>query len=166
MGGASSRTKGHDFERHIARLLRVSFPDARRGLQYKDPRECDVEETPFRIECKRLAKVNSGDITQALMQVKRDGENHDDHRPQVVITKADRREALVHMTLDTLLTIVERHFWKPLEDADIIHFPDGSLLAVGPVADEDKMRGVPAEWPSTECPHGHRADEDCTVCDD
>ncbi len=120
MGGASSRTKGHDFERHIARLFRVSFPDARRGIQYKDPRECDVEGTPFRIECKRLRTVRPADLTAALMQSKRDGITHCDDRPQVVITKADRREALVCMTLDSFMSIIEKHFWVPTVDADII----------------------------------------------
>ena len=121
--GKMSRTKGHNFERLVAKMLRVVFPDARRGLQYKDPRECDVEGTPFRIECKRLARVSAADVLGAIMQCKRDGEEHDDDRPCIAVTKADQREALVHMTLDTFMTIVERHFYKPTEEAEIIPFP-------------------------------------------
>ena len=123
MGGKSSRTKGHDFERWVARGVKAIYPEARRGLQYRDPRECDVEGTPFRIECKRLAKVAAADIMAAIMQSKRDGEEHNDDRLQVVVTKADRREPLVHMTFDTFCSMVERHFYKPTEDADIIPFP-------------------------------------------
>ena len=123
MGGKSSRTKGHNFERTTAKALRSIFPGAARGLQYRDPRECDVEGTPFRFECKRLAKVAAADILAAIMQVKRDGEKYDDDRLQVVVTKADRREAMVHMTFDTFCSMVERHFYKPTEDAEIIPFP-------------------------------------------
>lgn len=136
MGGASSRTKGHDFERHVARLMRVSFLDARRGLQYRDPRECDVEGTPFRIECKRLQVVRPADLTQALMQVKREGDTHGDDRPQVVITKADRREAMVHMTLDTFMTIIEQNFWRPTAEDDVIPLP-GALMANKPGSEDD-----------------------------
>lgn len=118
-----SRTKGHSFERFVARVFRVSFPEARRGLQYKDPRECDVEGTPFRIECKRLASVKARDVTQALMQVKRDAEAHGDDRPEVVITREDKREALVHMTLDSFISIIEQNFWRPTNDEDVIPFP-------------------------------------------
>ena len=123
MGGKMSRDKGHNFERWVARAFKVVFPEARRGLQYRDPRECDVEGTPFRIECKRLADVKARNITAALMQCKGDGESHDDERLAGAITKADRREALVHMTFDTFLSLVERHFYHPTEDADIIPFP-------------------------------------------
>lgn len=123
MGGKSSRTKGHNFERWVARAFQVVYPEARRGLQYRDPRECDVEGTPFRIECKRLAKVAMADINAAIFQVVRDGEAHDDDRIPVVIVKADRREPGVYLTLDGFLSLIERHFWQPTEDRDIIPFP-------------------------------------------
>ena len=123
MSGKTSRTKGHDFERAVARTLRANFPEARRGLQYKDPRECDVEGTPFRIECKRLKDVAHRNILAALMQAKGDGERWDDPRPCIAITKADNREALVHMTMDTFGHIIESMFYKPTDDADIIPFP-------------------------------------------
>lgn len=119
----NSRRKGHDFERAVARFFRTFFLDARRGLQYDNPRECDVEGTPFRIECKRLKDVTARNIVAALMQAKGDGERHNDPRPAIAVTKANNREALVHMTLDTFGTIIERHFYKPTEGADIIPFP-------------------------------------------
>ena len=59
MGGASSRTKGHNFERWWARQMRPHFPDARRGLQYRDGNEApDVIAGPFLFECKRGKKTN------------------------------------------------------------------------------------------------------------
>lgn len=119
----NSRRKGHDFERYVAKFLRTFFLEARRGLQYDNPRECDVEGTPFRIECKRLRDVAARNIVAALMQAKGDGERHNDPRPCIAITKADNREALVHMTLDTFGTIVEKHFYRPTPDAEIIPFP-------------------------------------------
>ena len=119
----NGRRKGHDFERFVARFLKNFFLDSRRGLQYDNPRECDVEGTPFRIECKRLKDVKAREILAAIMQAKGDGERFDDPRPCIAITKSDKREALVHMTLDTFGTIIERMFYKPTEDADIIPFP-------------------------------------------
>ena len=123
MGGKMSRTKGHTFERWVANAFKTVFPDARRGLQYRDPRECDVEGTPLRVECKRLKLVHSRDIVGALMQAKGDGERHEDDRLCIAVTKADRRETLVHMTFDTFLSMVERHWYAPTDDPDIIPFP-------------------------------------------
>lgn len=123
VSGAGARRKGHDWERAVATLLRTCFPDARRGIQSRDPRAADVEGTPFRIECKRLRSVKGSDVLAALYQVKQDGERYDDDRPAVVITKEDQREGLVHMTLDTFVTLVERFFWRQPEPADIIPFP-------------------------------------------
>jgi len=121
--GKSERTKGHNFEREIAREQRIVFPEARRGLQYRDPRECDVEGTPLRQECKRQKRFAYSEILAALMQCKRDAEAHEDDRLCIAITKQDRRPAIVSMTHDTFLSLVERHFYKPTEDAEIIPFP-------------------------------------------
>ena len=123
VSGAGARRKGHDFERAVATLLRTCFPDSRRGVQSRDPRACDVEGTPFRIECKRLRSVKGADVLAALYAVKQEGERYNDDRPCVVITKDDKRDALVHMTLDTFITLVERFFWRQPDEADIIPFP-------------------------------------------
>jgi hypothetical protein len=122
MGGKASRTKGHNFERYIARYLRYLFPDARRGKQYTDGRETDVEGTPFRIQCKRQKDITWGDAKRALVQEENDAAAWKDTRPVVAICRADREKAYVIMRLSTAATIVERFFWRP-EGADVIHFP-------------------------------------------
>ena len=122
MGGKSSRTKGHNFERAVARLLRPLFPDARRGKQYSDGRETDVEGTPFRIQCKRQKGITWGDALRAIAQEETDAETWDDPRPVIAVCRADREKSYVIMKLSTARTIVERFFWRP-EGADIIHFP-------------------------------------------
>ena len=57
MGGASSRRKGHDFERYIARRLREVMPGApiHRGLQSRGggAEEADVICPYFHVECKK-----------------------------------------------------------------------------------------------------------------
>ena len=111
MGGKSSRTKGHSFERAVARVLRVNFPDARRGKQSTGGREADVEGTPFRIECKRQKTVTMGDVRRALQQAQGDAYNWEDDRPIIAITKGDRQEPLVTMTMHTAQRIVEQFFW-------------------------------------------------------
>lgn len=50
------RTKGHAFEREIARLFRRWFPEARRGLQFRSGCEApDVKGVPWWVECKRYS---------------------------------------------------------------------------------------------------------------
>jgi len=122
MGGKTSRTKGHSFERLVARILRVTFPGAARGLQYRDPSACDVEGTPFRIECKRLKKVNTADVVKAIMQCETDAHNWEDHRPCIVISKEDRGKIYVTMRLGALLTIAERLFYSHPDEASILPF--------------------------------------------
>lgn len=65
MSGNHSRSKGHAFERLIARKLRAKWPKARRGLQYQHGEHCpDVVGTPFYIECKRHKKIRPLQIKQ------------------------------------------------------------------------------------------------------
>jgi len=121
LGGKGSRTKGHNFERYVARILRLSFPDARRGKQYTGGREADVEGTPFRIECKRLRDVRLGDVLRAIGQAESNAETWDDDRPVVAIHRADRGKAFVTMKLSTAAHIIEKYFWRTPED--VIEFP-------------------------------------------
>lgn len=120
MGGKTSRRKGHTFERFVATALRVCFPDAARGLQYRDPEACDVEGTPFRIECKNHEKLSYNDVHAAIEQATENGVEFGDKRPPIAITKTSRKKPLVHMRLETLITIVERLFYAPPELADVI----------------------------------------------
>lgn len=123
MGGKSSRTKGHNYERFVARVLRPMFPDARRGKQYTGGREADVEGTPFRIECKRQKVVKPADIINAAKQGEADAFKWDDDRPVVVITREDRGDSWVTMRLSTAATIVERFFFREPEPCKVIPFP-------------------------------------------
>lgn len=102
--GGKSRTKGHSFERLVARLFRAIYPDARRGLQYRDGDECpDVIAGPFYIECKRKAGPISA--IAALEQVSKasgaKGYN------LVAVTKRDRQPALATMYLDDYLEMLK-----------------------------------------------------------
>lgn len=87
MSGRLSRNKGRRFEQEVARLLRTKWPEARRGLsQTRAGAECcDVEGTPYFIECKRYKKCTPGVIAKARAQ----GEKATDGRPVVVVFKSD-----------------------------------------------------------------------------
>ena len=52
--GKKSRTKGADFEREVAKVLRPFFPDAKRNLdQYQEKDGRDISGTmPLCIQCK------------------------------------------------------------------------------------------------------------------
>lgn len=50
---SSNRRRGHNFERHVAKLFRRWFSEAKRGYQYRgSDKDCDVVGTPFYIEVK------------------------------------------------------------------------------------------------------------------
>jgi len=122
MGGKAARQKGHSFERFVARALQVSFPDSKvsRGLQYRDPSMCDVEGTPFRIECKAQKQFTYTNILDAIKQAEVDGTTYNDERFPVAITKRDHSPILFHGKLEHLIGIIEKHFWRPVPDEDVI----------------------------------------------
>lgn len=93
--GALSRTKGHAFEREVAKELQPLYPSARRGLsQPRNGREVpDVEGTPWWIECKR---GNSATLPQAVKQAK----EATDGRLPIVFVRRDRERSLVVMDVD------------------------------------------------------------------
>ena len=98
--GKAERLKGHNFEREIARALRPYFPEARRGLQYRDGADApDVEGTPYHFEAKVGKRPN---IFAAYKQAK----EATDGRPVVVVTKKDYHEVLVTVNLQTFLELV------------------------------------------------------------
>lgn len=123
MGGKSSRVKGLNFERAVARVLRVLWSDARRGDQFTGGRECDVEGTPLRIECKRQKAVTYGDMKRAIIQAESDAHNWEDDRPVVAITRGDREAAYVSMKLSTAVEIVEKLMRKVPDLENVIPFP-------------------------------------------
>lgn len=100
MTGKASRTKGHSFEREMARVFRDLYPDARRGLQYREGTDApDVEGTPFHVECKRGKRCN---IRAAYRQAR----DATDGRPVVVVTKEDRQETMVTVNLQLFMELL------------------------------------------------------------
>ena len=111
---SSQRNKGAAFERAMAALFRRVFPDARRGLQMRDQRECDLEGTPLRWELK--AYKNWPSAVKALEQCERDAEAWDDERPRGVILKRNFSEPFVVMKVLDFLKLCEENFYSPNND--------------------------------------------------
>lgn len=122
MAGKRSRDKGGRFELFLEHALKVCFPDARKmgGSQARDPKFCDVEGTPFRIEAKHWARLTYKNVLDALDQAAENAIRFRDERIPIAITKVDRTEPVVHMTLRHFLQLVEKHFWREPELADVI----------------------------------------------
>lgn len=101
MGGKHSRTKGHNFERLIARELQDIYPDAKRGLKQtrQGDEEADVEGTPFWIECKKHRRVS---LQKAWEQAVKDC----DDRGPIVVHQDDRGPRLVTMEWETFKRLV------------------------------------------------------------
>jgi len=97
-----SRTKGHGFEREIAKRLRSVFPEAKRKLEYQID-ECqgiDLDKTgKLDIQCKRLAKYVSINTIKEV-QAK-------PGRIPALVTKADREPAMIVLPFDEFLRIIE-----------------------------------------------------------
>jgi len=90
--GKRSRDKGHAWEREVAILLRPIWPDAERNIAQSRTAKregCDVEKTPYWIECKVGAVIN---LAAAYAQAEADS----DGREVIVIAKADRRRPVVY----------------------------------------------------------------------
>ena len=108
MSGASSRTKGHAFERALVRRFRDAMPGAeiRRGMQYRSGEEVpDVDVPCFFVEAKRHRRTN---VKAALTQAIEAGPKG---RWPIAVCKDDRKPALVCMQLDDFLELVEE-WWK------------------------------------------------------
>lgn len=101
--GLMQRMKGKRVERAIADLVRRVFPDAKRGWQSRSGRDaCDIESTPYWIECKGGKCPNP---RAALKQAIADT----DGRTPVVIVKDDRCEPFVVLRLKDWLD----DMWHP-----------------------------------------------------
>jgi len=123
MSGKKSRDKGARFELFLEKAFRACFPDSRRmgGTQSRDPKYADVEGTPFRIEAKHWAKLSYKNIQDALKQATENAKEYGDDRVPIAITRVDyARDEIVHMTLRNFLRLVELHFWREPELADVI----------------------------------------------
>ena len=101
--GKANRDKGAAFERFIAGMLRDVYPDARRGYQRRSGSdEPDIQGTPWWVEC----KVSKGtpQVYRAYWQAEKDT----DGRAVLVISKQNRTEPLVSMTLGDFLDLLSR----------------------------------------------------------
>lgn len=100
--GKLSRTKGHSFERWVAKELREVFPHAQRKLEYQ-VNECvgiDIQNTnEFKIQCKaykgyapigKIREVECGD-----------------HDVPVLITKGDRLEPMVVLPFKNFVELLK-----------------------------------------------------------
>ena len=95
MSGKTSRTKGHNFEREVARMLRAYYPNAKRQLEYQEGVGFDITETgDLSVQCK---VGNSFKIEKALKEAERED------KIAVAITKRDREDIVVSM------------YWKDFE---------------------------------------------------
>lgn len=104
--GKSQRIKGASGEREACEALAPLYPDLKRGLiQTRGGSECpdiDSPECEFWIEVKRGAKAPhpSPAYEQALKA--------SDGRPPLVLTRKDRSEWLVTMSLESFLKLAKR----------------------------------------------------------
>ena len=120
--GKKQRRIGQVLERKVAHILSPAFPDSKvaRGLQFRDATMCDVEGTPFRIECKRRERpsdLSYNAIQKFLERNTEDGEKYDDPRIPLLIAKLKGRSPItVHLLLSDFVSLVERHFWRPGDD--------------------------------------------------
>lgn len=98
-----SRDKGATFERGISKVLRILWPDARRGIgQARAGGEVpDIAGTPYWIEAKHRKRVS---IRKAMAQahVATDG------RPVVAITRENGEPIFVTMGLTDWLDLNEK----------------------------------------------------------
>ncbi len=110
MGGASSRRKGHQFERDVANMLREVMPGAeiKRGLQSRGggAEEADVVCPYFHVECKKGPKPNPrAALKQAI----------DDAKPGMVpigVIGDDRKDPFVVIRLDDFLDFIKEWWFR------------------------------------------------------
>lgn len=104
--GKLSRTKGHSWERQVARAFRRIYPDARRHLENHkaDATGIDIMNVgPWRVQCKKFKKY--APIT-CIEEVQCDREKG--HIP-VLITAGDGLEPMACLPLTEFLKLVALH---------------------------------------------------------
>jgi len=97
--GKLSRTKGHSFERDIAKSLRHIFPKARRHLEYQDGEANGVDLSytgDFRIQCKRS---KTSIPIKKIKEIQPDGIH-------LLVSKRDFEEEMVTMYWDDFLELL------------------------------------------------------------
>jgi len=108
VSGRSSRRKGHDYERAVARDLREVFGgDVRRGLQFRDGADApDVVAPCFWVECKRGKRTNPNAALRQATEAS-DGKG----LWPVAVCKNDNEPATVTMSFEDFLDLV-REWWS------------------------------------------------------
>ena len=101
----NSNRKGKRYERHVARILRAIYPNAKRGNQDNMVNtEADVEGTPFRIECKDRSKIG---IFRFWEQAQKEQSLHGDDRPILLIFKEKRSHSLAAVDLELFCAMLD-----------------------------------------------------------
>lgn len=117
MGGKTSRTKGHSYEREIAKRLREEglYPEAKRHLEVQRS-ECkgyDLDNTPpFKIQCKRNKKY--APITKLEEPVP----DLEEGEVPLLITKGDRQRDVVCLYLDDFIELL--HLIKISKEKELV----------------------------------------------
>lgn len=109
--GKLSRTKGHNFEREVAGVLRDIFPEAKRQLEYQED-ECkgvDIANTgKYKIQCKCKKKYVSVNTMKEIQCGKED--------VPIVVTKAMREEPMAILPWKDLINLIRDAESKPKPD--------------------------------------------------
>lgn len=101
--GKWARTKGHQFERDIANMLKPVFKDARRHLEYQDAEAYGVDLVNtgiYRIQCKRgkkhapLSAIKEIECEEFLGEV------------PILITQGDRERVLAVMPIEEFIRLI------------------------------------------------------------
>lgn len=101
--GKSQRTKGHSFERWVAKAMRKVFPGARRQLEYHadDCNGVDIADTgPFRVQCKAYA--NYAPISK-IKEVQHDPA----WEIPVLVTKGDFEQPMAVIPFEDFMFLVD-----------------------------------------------------------
>lgn len=93
--GKMQRVKGRAFEQKLARLFKSIWPEAHRGIQYRDGgKEAeDIAGTPIHVE----ASIGGESIWAKWHQALKDSEKS--KKPPIVVKKRDREDPVVLMHL-------------------------------------------------------------------
>lgn len=100
MPGNTSRRKGHNFERDVARKLSAIFPTARRHLEYQDGENNGVDITNtgnLLVQCKK--KKNYAPIN-SINEIK------PNKGIPILITAGDRLEPMVVISMANFISIL------------------------------------------------------------
>ncbi len=105
MTGKMARTKGLNFERDVAKLLRCIYKDARRHLEYQDQEANGVDLVHtgiYKIQCKRGRKWASISAIEEVSVCTEYGE------VPVLITKGDNKPSVAVLPLEEFIRLVSR----------------------------------------------------------